>query len=297
MEKHALNKLAGHANIVSLVDTFTDELNAYVVTELCATELWNLCRRWGEPERRAKVFLGQIRDALAFVHAAGIAHRDVKAENVLITFSGRAKLADFGTCRDFSESSLPFAVTPSFKKNFEHYVGTVQFMAPEAVDNKANDQISDLWSFGCLIYQVLLGIPPFHAASEYFVLLRVKAGDLAFPANPARCGVSQTAVDCVRKFCQLDRDTRLRLDEAKTHAFFAETGDSICEYTAEEVCLKEQAQSLPWPEDQSQAEADSPCGGDTCVSERIRWTRSWEWRCRMGAGSAAVDHLNLESQF
>jgi serine/threonine protein kinase len=297
MEKHALRKLH-HPNILSLVDTFTDELNAYVVTELCLGELWQLCKRWGEPERRAQCFLYQILEALEFVHASGIAHRDVKAENVFITSTGRAKLGDFGTCRDFSDPSLPYSITPSFKKNFQHYVGTPQFMAPEAMDNVANDQISDLWSFGCLIYQTLLGIPPFHAASEYFVMLRVKAADLAFPENPITCGISEAAQDCVKKFVTLDRDSRLSLDAARNHPFFAPPQHALCDYTASEEFIKAEAQRRPFPEDAKQALQDAPqeCGGAGAeeARQRILWTRSWEWRCRMGAGSAAVDHLTLD---
>jgi serine/threonine protein kinase len=296
MEKHALRKLT-HPNIITLIDTFTDDLNAYVVMELCAAELWQLSKRWGEPERRAKFCLRDVMSALAFMHAAGVAHRDVKAENVFITFSGRAKLGDLGSSRDFSDPSLPFSITPSFKKNFEHYVGTVQMMSPEAMDNTMNDQISDLWSFGALIYQNILGLPPFHAASEYFVMLRVKAGDLLFPDDLSACGISPAAVDCVTKFCVLDREKRMSLDTAMTHAFFADVANSLPGYTSAETLLKEEAQKRPMPQDAAQALADAPTGAGEdgeIICNRIKWVRSWEWRCQMGAGSASVDHLNID---
>ena len=78
MEKHVLLRLK-HSHIVRLIDTFTDTDFAYVVTELCQDgELWDVCKRWGEPERRAKRYILQLFEAIEYMHRSGIAHRDLK---------------------------------------------------------------------------------------------------------------------------------------------------------------------------------------------------------------------------
>eukprot|EP00922_Rhytidocystis_sp_ex-Travisia-forbesii_P020447 GHVS01030081.1.p1 GENE.GHVS01030081.1~~GHVS01030081.1.p1 ORF type:complete len:571 (+),score=93.93 GHVS01030081.1:137-1849(+) len=84
--------------------------------------------------------------------------------------------------------------SPCGRGVFEHYVGTPQFMPPEAISNMNSDQPRDLWSLGCTIYQILAGIPPFHGSTDWFVFNKIVNMELEFPP-----GFPEEAEDLVRR--------------------------------------------------------------------------------------------------
>merc|ERR1712151_728496 len=106
-------------------------------------------------------YLSQIIEAVSYLRDAKIVHRDLKAENVLLGPRGNCKLVDFGSAKDLANPHIKGAGTKSFKTVQEDNVGTPNFMAPEVVKNKCSDFRSDIWSFGCMVYQILTGIQPF----------------------------------------------------------------------------------------------------------------------------------------
>lgn len=65
---------------------------------------------------------------------------------------------------------------------YEHHVGTPNFMAPEAIEGKANDQRSDLWSLGAALLQLLLGAPPFNAPTQFLILTKAQRGHFWLPS-------------------------------------------------------------------------------------------------------------------
>jgi 3-phosphoinositide dependent protein kinase-1 len=291
MEKHSLTKLR-HPNIVRLISTFTDTSCAYVVTERMHDELWNRCKRSGISADQGLWVVEKLCEALSFVHRNGIAHRDLKCENVLVSEDFKeVKLADFGTSRDFLNSQLEFSTTKSsLRKHFTHFVGTPQFMAPEAMNNKENDRLSDFWSFGCLIYQLFFGIPPFHAPSEYYVFLRIKALDLQFPENSIQVGISQIVVDIIRDLCKEDRETRITLSEVVLKLRRSETeflSDSL-----QEKDDREKARSLSYPVKAGEISLPAEISQPKIIT-LVNWVRKWEFACRPGSGSEALAHLNL----
>jgi len=87
---------------------------------------------------------------------------------------------------------------------YEHHVGTPNFMAPEVVNGKANDRRSDLWSLGCMIYQAALGNPPFRAATPFLILNKAQARDLWSPAN-----LDATLKNLVDQLVHVEADARL----------------------------------------------------------------------------------------
>lgn len=222
MEKHCLLRL-NHPNVVKMLGHFTDTLTVYVVMEECrGGELWSKVKTVGCSDPRARHYFGQVLDALEYMRQCRIVHRDLKAENVMLTDLQGVKLIDFGTAKDLERPDVKPSFNASRNRTLENYVGTPQFMPPEVIENKSTDNRSDTWSLGCLFYQVLSGLPPFHAASEYLIFLRVMDVDLQFP--PA---VSPAAEDLIRKMVTKDPDDRLgalSLDDVRRHAYFADDG-------------------------------------------------------------------------
>jgi serine/threonine protein kinase len=101
-------------------------------------------------ESMVKVYMRQALSGVAYLHSKNIVHRDIKADNILLHSDGTAKLSDFGTSREFSESANLLTVT-----------GTPWFMAPEVVKGVGHGAPADIWSIGCTIIHLSRGMPPF----------------------------------------------------------------------------------------------------------------------------------------
>lgn len=286
IEKKALLRLGSHhRNIVSFISTWSDSEFCFIATGLCSKgELWEMCRRCGEPERRAKFFFRKIMDGLSFVHRMGIIHRDLKAENIFITADMVVKIGDFGSSFDIFNANISCS---GEETSFEHYVGTPNFIAPEALENKENDELSDIWSLGCLFYQVLVGIAPFAAGSEYLVFVRMRAGDLKFPPR----GLTNNAIDLVRMIVQHDRALRPSIDEIACHPFFREAPDTLLPYTSTDDEIKRISR-----EDSIEINDELILHfHDEIDRDRLRListVREWEKQSQPGSGTASFDHLD-----
>lgn len=294
MEKHALRRLS-HENIIQLVHTWTDSDHCYIACGLCPNgELWESCRGTGEPEKRSKIFFRQILDGVHYMHRMGIVHRDLKAENIFLCQNGTvAKIGDFGSSRDIFNTKItgagnkPVSLLGRASCSFQHYVGSPNFLSPEALDNKENDELSDIWSLGCLFYQVLIGIPPFSAGSEYLIYLRMKSNDLVFPPY----GISDTCVDLVRSIIVHDRASRPTISDILRHDFFCNTASLMPGLTGEEVEIKRIVRSGNYFHDDAWIESKFDC---PYARERLKMAavvREWELQSQPGSGSAMLDHL------
>ena len=108
----------------------------------------------------------EISAALGFLHAAGIVHRDIKPENILFTVAGEALLADYGISRAISAAATEAFTTTGV------VLGTPAYMSPEQSAGEPVDQRSDIYSLGCVAFEMLAGVPPFQGASQQAVLSR-----------------------------------------------------------------------------------------------------------------------------
>jgi serine/threonine-protein kinase len=99
-----------------------------------------------------------ILDALAYSHRMGIVHRDIKPANVMITSNGHVKVMDFGIARAIADTAATMTQTQSV-------VGTAQYLSPEQAQGQTVDARSDLYSTGCLLFELLAGRPPFQGDS------------------------------------------------------------------------------------------------------------------------------------
>lgn len=157
-----------HANVVALFD-FGEEAGVfYAVTELLEGEtLRDQLKRGPLTTARALEIALAVANGLAATHANGIIHRDLKPENIFITSDGRVKILDFGIARIKRSlaQTLPGATTAGLSDAGRTVpgmiLGTVGYMSPEQVRGEEVDAPSDLFSLGCLLYEMLSGAAPF----------------------------------------------------------------------------------------------------------------------------------------
>lgn len=159
-----------HPGIVALFDSGEVEGRLYYVMPFVAGE--NLRDRLNRERRMtvedAVAFGADVAEALAYAHGAGIVHRDVKPENIF-TVGGRAVLADFGIAHIGGERTAGDAELTSAGM----VLGTVAYMSPEqALGETEVDGRSDMYSLGCVLYELLTGAPPFTAETPTGVLMK-----------------------------------------------------------------------------------------------------------------------------
>jgi serine/threonine protein kinase/tetratricopeptide (TPR) repeat protein len=154
-----------HPNILSIHDYGTHETITYAVMELLEGETLRARLAKGPlPEREAIEVSVAIAEGLAAAHAKGIVHRDLKPENLFLTTDGRVKILDFGLAR-MTSSPSPQSETAAYvpaETDAGTIMGTVGYMSPEQVRGQAAETASDLFSFGCVLYEMVTGRRAFH---------------------------------------------------------------------------------------------------------------------------------------
>ncbi|HXW08579.1 MAG TPA: protein kinase [Vicinamibacterales bacterium] len=166
-----------HPHILTVHDTGDVLGRQYLVTELLdGGTLRDWARSGGRSWRNVVALLLGVADALATAHEAGILHRDVKPENILITRNGLAKLADFGLARldqpGASDAVTRTSAMPQTRPGFA--IGTVAYMSPEQTAGQPLDSRSDVFSFGVVLYEMVAGRRPFGGKSELEVLHAIR---------------------------------------------------------------------------------------------------------------------------
>ena len=148
---------------------------------------------------RAVAVLEPVLRALAAAHAAGLVHRDVKPENVLLADDGRVKVADFGLARAVETSNLT--------QTTGLLIGTVAYLAPEQVESGTSDARSDVYATGVLLWELLTGAPPYAAESPLSVAYRHVHEDVP-PPSTAAAGIPPALDDLVVRATRRDPQAR-----------------------------------------------------------------------------------------
>jgi eukaryotic-like serine/threonine-protein kinase len=171
-----------HPAIVAVYDTGEDRTSTgatpYIVMEYIEGEtLRDVLRREGHlsPER-AMSLSADICGALDFSHRNGIVHRDVKPGNVMITPQGTVKVMDFGIARAVSDSAATMTSTAAV-------IGTAQYLSPEQARGESVDARSDVYSLGCMLYELVTGAPPFTGDSPVAVAYQHVREDPKLPSS------------------------------------------------------------------------------------------------------------------
>jgi eukaryotic-like serine/threonine-protein kinase len=165
-----------HPNVVAVYDTGVQDSTHFIVMEYVeGRTLRDLLRIGGPPPpERAALIAADVCNALAAAHARGLIHRDVKPANVMLTPDGTVKVMDFGIARATSSDTIT---------QTHAVIGTAQYISPEQVEGREVDARSDLYSLGCLLYEMLTGRVPFAGESPVSIAYRHVRED---PVPPRR---------------------------------------------------------------------------------------------------------------
>jgi eukaryotic-like serine/threonine-protein kinase len=152
-----------------------------------------------EPGEAARVTEGVL-DALSYSHRMGIVHRDIKPANVMLTASGAVKVMDFGIARAIADTAATMTQTHSV-------IGTAQYLSPEQAQGNPVDARSDLYSAGCLLYELLTGRTPFTGDSPVSIAYQ-HVGEAPQPPSVFQPGLSPDLDAVVMHSLVKDRDAR-----------------------------------------------------------------------------------------
>ncbi|CAE7334779.1 CPK2 [Symbiodinium sp. CCMP2456] len=207
-------KSLDHPNILKLIDVFEDQRFIYLVMELCSGgELLDRIITLGHlTEALASSLMGQILRAIRYVHAQGVAHRDVKLDNFLIAEvatqleDSTVKLGDFGLAK-YTGQGLK---TP---------VGAVSYAAPEVLSGDYS-AACDMWSCGVILYILLSGQQPFYGSTPREVRKQVKLGKFAMDGSIWR-GITADAKDLIQNLLVRDPAQRITAAQALKHIWIA----------------------------------------------------------------------------
>jgi len=198
-----------HENVLRLYKHFEDADTVYLLLEYCAKgELYQLLRtRKGRrfSEEVAQHYFVQVTRGLRYLHSQSIVHRDLKPENLLVTADDVLKIADFGWCADSSGTRTTFC-------------GTLDYLAPEMIQGRGHNHTLDIWSLGVLLYEMVVGRPPFQSTNHVMLISKILEMQLRFPAF-----VPQGVRNLVERLLQKEPSERLALDQVLRHYWVVST--------------------------------------------------------------------------
>ena len=214
-----IQSLAGlhHENILQMKEYFEENNKVYLVTELLrGGELLHAVRdRKNYCEADARLCFSHILSGIRYLHANGIAHRDIKSGNLMLgswqDFT-TIKIIDLGLAtRTADPMSIP--------------CGTLHYVAPEVISiisGSTYTSACDLWSAGVMLYILLAGCPPFYNKSEQSLLSAVRRGRYSFDDLVWR-QISQSAKDLISRLLDIDSKRRLTAEQALEHPWIKDT--------------------------------------------------------------------------
>lgn len=189
-----------HNNIIKLISYYENENNIVLIMEYAKKgTLFNYIRnRKYLSEKEAFSFFIQVANAIYFLHSNKLVHRDIKPENILLTENNIVKLCDFGLC---FENSIG---------NRNTVCGTLEYMAPEILNENSYNSSVDIWSLGVLLYEMLYGFTPFKNVA------RGQGRNVSFN-NGSTNKISFETKDLIRLMLMTSPDKRINIKDVFQH--------------------------------------------------------------------------------
>ncbi|XP_006350688.1 phosphoenolpyruvate carboxylase kinase 1 [Solanum tuberosum] len=214
-EAKIMHLLSPNPYVVRVFDIYEDDTHLDMVLELCNSgDLFQ--RLSSQPvfsESEAVDVMVSLMKAIAHCHRLGVAHRDIKPDNILFTDSNELKLADFGSAECFHEGQLMSGV-----------VGTPYYVAPEVLAGRNYSEKIDIWSAGVILYIMLAGVPPFFGDSATEIFEAVLRANLRFPSRIFH-SVSPAAKDLLRRMLSKDVSRRFSAEQVLRHPWMTSNGE------------------------------------------------------------------------
>ncbi|KAD4584073.1 hypothetical protein E3N88_21674 [Mikania micrantha] len=230
--------------VVRFFYSFTCRENLYLVMEyLNGGDLYSLLRNLGcLDEDVARVYIAEVVLALEYLHSLLVVHRDLKPDNLLIAHDGHIKLTDFGLSKvglinstdDLSgpavsgtsllgeqESQSTMSESQQERRKNRSAVGTPDYLAPEILLGTGHGMSADWWSVGVILFELIVGIPPFNAEHPQMIFDNILNRNIPWPMVPEE--MSPEAADLIDRLLTEDPNQRLGArgsTEVKQHPFF-----------------------------------------------------------------------------
>ncbi|KAL5817837.1 hypothetical protein ACOSQ3_026215 [Xanthoceras sorbifolium] len=296
--------------VVRFFYSFTCRENLYLVMEyLNGGDLYSLLRNLGcLDEEVARVYIAEVVLALEYLHSLRVVHRDLKPDNLLIAHDGHIKLTDFGLSKvglinstdDLSgpavsgtsllgddEPQLSVSEHQRERRKKRSAVGTPDYLAPEILLGTGHGTTADWWSVGIVLFELIVGIPPFNAEHPQQIFDNILNRKIPWPGVPDE--MSPEAQDLIDRLLTEDPNQRLGArgaSEVKQHVFFKDINwDTLARQKAAFVPTSESALDTsyftsryswntsddhvyPASEFEDSSDADSLSGSSSCLSNR-----------------------------
>lgn len=193
-----------HRHILRMYGYFYDNKNIYLILEYSpGGELYKkLTARGKFSERTSARFISDLSLAMKYCHSKHVIHRDIKPENLLLGAKNDVKIADFGWS----------VHAPTSRRNT--LCGTLDYLPPEMVEGREHDEQVDTWALGVLLYEFLVGVPPFETESHSATYRRIQRVDIRWPSF-----LPDDAKDLISKLLKKDPRQRLPLECVPRHPF------------------------------------------------------------------------------
>ena len=202
----ALLSILKHPNIQNLYEVLESSSHFFLVLEFAekGTMFEELKCKHKLDELTAAKYFRQLIYGVEYIHSFNICHRDIKAENILLTSTNDLKLSDFGFAKYLKAEITNTAC------------GSPHYTAPEVLSGSKYDaKLADIWSCGVNLYAFLVGYLPFDSENYSKLLSIIKRGHFSIPPT-----VSAQACDLIRRIIDVNPERRMRIEQIKKHPFF-----------------------------------------------------------------------------